>query len=192
MNTDRALNWVEQGYVPDTVIRAGIRRLLKQRLAEIGSGNAAGASAIGNAFIDEINTSPIALLPEVANAQHYELPAAFFGEALGPHRKYSSCWWPEGTTSLAAAEAAALAATCTRAGIEDAQDILELGCGWGSLTLWMAQHYPNSRITAVSNSHSQREFIEAAALQRSLRNVRVITRDMNTFESEQRFDRIVS
>ena len=192
MSTYRALDWVEQGLVPDTVVRAGIRRLLKRRLAEIHDHDAAGAADLGAAFIDDIHAAPIALLPEVANAQHYELPATFFAEALGPHRKYSSCWWPEGTTTLADAESAALQLTCERAGIANGQDILELGCGWGSLTLWMAHRYLQSRITAVSNSHSQREFIEAAASQRALTNIRVITRDMNTFAIENRFDRIVS
>ena len=187
-----ALDWVEQGLVPDTVIRAGIRRLLKKRLTEIHAGDTAATAELCAAFVDEISAAPIALVPDQANAQHYEVPAAFFGEVLGPHRKYSSCWWPGGIVTIEQAEAAALAATCQRAELADGQDVLELGCGWGSLTLWMAERYPRSRITAVSNSHSQRACIEAEAARRKLTNVRIITRDMNTFDIDERFDRVVS
>jgi cyclopropane-fatty-acyl-phospholipid synthase len=111
---------------------------------------------------------------------------------LGPHRKYSSCWWPVGTTTLEDAEAAALAVTCERAGLADGQRVLELGCGWGSLSLWMAERYPNSLVTALSNSHSQREHIQAEARDRGLRNLEVVTGDFNDFTTDERFDRIVS
>ena len=190
--THLAINWVEQGLVPDTVVRTGIRRLLKERLAEIHAADATVATDIADAFINALNSAPVALLPEKANEQHYEVPAEFFKHALGIHRKYSSCYWPAGVDTLDAAEAAALTATCARAGVADGQDILELGCGWGSLTLWMATHYPASRITAVSNSHSQRAHIEAEAARRGLTNVQVITCDMNDFNINRRFDRIVS
>jgi cyclopropane-fatty-acyl-phospholipid synthase len=190
--TSVAIDWTEQGLVPDVVIRAGIRRLLRQRLAEIEADDCEAGAAAGEAFAEHMRGAPVALVPEKANEQHYEVPAAFFAEVLGPHRKYSCCWWPRGTPSLADAEAKALAATCERAGLADGQDILELGCGWGSLTLWMAAHYPASRITAVSNSSSQREHIEAEAARRGLRNVRVITSDMNAFDTDQTFDRVVS
>lgn len=190
--TSVAIDWTEQGLVPDVVIRAGIRRLLRQRLAEIEADDCEAGAAAAEAFVEHMRRAPVALVPEKANAQHYELPAAFFNEVLGPHRKYSCCWWPRGTTSLDDAEAKALAATCERAGLRDGQDILELGCGWGSLTLWMAIHYPASRITAVSNSGSQRAHIEAEAARRGLRNVCVITADMNAFDTDSAFDRIVS
>ena len=190
--TQLALDWVEQGLVPDTVIRAGIRRLLKNRLAEISAGDAAGAAQLCAEFAGQIGTAPVALVPDQANTQHYEVPAAFFAEVLGRHRKYSSCWWPGDVATLDQAEAAALAATCQRAELADDQDILELGCGWGSLTLWMAERFPRSRITAVSNSHSQRAYIEAEAVRRKLGNVCVLTHDMNSFECAGRFDRIVS
>src|SRR5207253_8564615 len=124
--------------------------------------------------------------------QHYEVPAEFFALALGPRRKYSCAWWPAGLTDLAQAEELALAATCERAGLADGQDVLELGCGWGSLTLWMAERYPASRIVAVSNARSQRQSIEATARERGLGNLNVITRDMNEFETPARFDRVVS
>ena len=190
--THLAINWVEQGLVPDAVIRAGIRRLVKDRLEEIKGDNAAAASNLKDTFIRDMNAAPIALVPDLANQQHYEVPAAFFAQALGVHRKYSSCWWPEGVNTLDEAEAAALAATCERAGLADGQDVLELGCGWGSLTLWMAKHYPASRITAVSNSHSQRAYIEGELQKRGLANVQIVTRDMNEFDAPGQYDRIVS
>ena len=154
--TQLAVNWVEQGLVPDAVIRAGIRRLCEKRLTEIAATDCESASQIVERFVSSMEASDIAPLPHLANEQHYEVPAQFFALALGPHRKYSSAWWPEGTASLVDAESTALAATCERAEPSDGQAILELGCGWGSLTLWMAGHYRGSQITAVSNSHWQR------------------------------------
>jgi cyclopropane-fatty-acyl-phospholipid synthase len=190
--TAMAIGWVEQGLVPDRVVRLGIRRLLKARLTELEDGDAERTAELTQAFLDELRAAPLALVPEKANEQHYEVPAAFFAEVLGPHRKYSSAWWPAGVERLADAEAAALAATCERAGLADGQEVLELGCGWGSLSLWMAQHYPNARITAVSNSHSQRSFIEATAAVRGLRNLQVVTCDFNHFDTPRQFDRVVS
>jgi cyclopropane-fatty-acyl-phospholipid synthase len=139
-----------------------------------------------------MDASGIAPVPHLANEQHYEVPAQFFVFALGSYRKYSSAWWPADAADLAAAEAAALVATCERAELADGQSILELGCGWGSLTLWMAQRYRASRITAVSNSQSQRAWILAEAARLRLTNVEVITADMNRFSTPTRFDRVVS
>ena len=190
--TATAIRWVEQGRVPDPGVRLGIRHLLRGRLAELRGHDAEAAADLTRAFARGLQAAPLAPLPEKANAQHYELPADFFAQVLGPHRKYSACWWPEGTRTLAEAEAAALAQTCERAGLADGQRVLELGCGWGSLTLWMAERFPASRITAVSNSHSQRAHIEAEAARRGLRNVRVITCDINHFDTDERFDRVVS
>ena len=189
---DLGIKWTEQGVLPDAVVRAGIRRLLRERLDEIAGGDAETAAEQAAAFFDEVRRAPLALVPEKANEQHYEVPAAFFGAALGPNRKYSGCWWPEGVSSLEQAEVAALTATCDRADLAHGQEILELGCGWGSLTLFMAERFPASQITAVSNSASQREYIEAEAAKRGFTNVTVITQDMNVFETERRFDRIVS
>ena len=191
-STAVAVNWVEQGLVPDRVVRLGIRRLLKARLAELRSDDVAASADLTQSFLADLRHAPLALLPEKANEQHYEVPAAFFGAVLGAHRKYSSCHWPDGVTTLAQAEAAALAATCERAGLANGQQVLELGCGWGSLTLWMAERYPASQITALSNSASQREHIEAQAAAKGLANVRVITRDFNDFDTADRFDRVVS
>ena len=191
--TARAVNWVEQGLVPDRVVRLGIRRLLKERLAEVHAADAETAEEANQAFIEEMRRAPIALVPGKANEQHYEVPAGFFAKVLGPHRKYSSCWWDDGVEELGQAEAAALAITCARAGLADGQHVLELGCGWGSLSLWMAEHYRGSHITAGSNSHSQRRHIEEQAQARGLVNLRVVTCDVNRFEAEAgHFDRIVS
>ena len=187
-----ALNWTEQGYVPDSVIRHGIRRLLAQRLRTINSNDCEAMALARQQFITEMKQGPIAVAPDKANEQHYEVPARFYDLVLGRQRKYSCCYWPQGVNTLDEAEEAALAQTCKRARLQDGQKILELGCGWGSLTLWMAKQYPHSRITAVSNSRSQREYIEARARASGLRNIELITRDMNDFTSLDRFDRILS
>ena len=190
--TQLAVNWVEQGYVPDNVVRRGIRRLVQQRLDGLPLRDPAAAAAQIEAFVRAMDDAELAPVPHLANEQHYEVPARFFGLALGPHRKYSSCWWPEGVSTLAEAEEASLAETCARAGIADGQRVLELGCGWGSLSLWMAKRYPGASITSVSNSASQRAFIEGEARARGLPNLRVITADMNRFAIDERFDRVVS
>ena len=187
-----ALEFTERGIVPDRLVRAGIRRLLQARLDEIAAHDPAAAAAQAEDFVAAMRSAPIALLPEKANEQHYEVPSEFFGQVLGARRKYSSAWWPQGVTDLDAAEEAALAATAERAQLADGQRILELGCGWGSLTLWMAQHYPRARITAVSNSRSQRAHIEAEAQRRGLTNVRVITTNVAEFDPAAQFDRVVS
>ena len=132
-------------------------------------------------FLEAMDSSEIAPLPQRANEQHYEVPARFFQHVLGTHNKYSCCYWEKGCEDLDRAEADALRITCERAGLEDGMDILELGCGWGSLTLWMARHYPHSRIVAVSNSSSQREHIQQQALLADLGNIEVLTADMNDF-----------
>jgi cyclopropane-fatty-acyl-phospholipid synthase len=189
-----ALNLAEQGLFPDVVLRWGIRRLLSRRLQEIRPGDARAAAQQEMQFADEMHRAPIAVVPEKANDQHYEVPVEFFRQILGPHLKYSSAFWPATATTLAQAEAAGLHESCLHADLMNGQTILELGCGWGSLTLWMAEHYPDSRITAVSNSRSQRAYIEAQARARGLQNqVRVVTCDMNTFEIDPgQFDRVVS
>jgi cyclopropane-fatty-acyl-phospholipid synthase len=190
--SSRAIEWTEHGMLPDALVRAGIRRLLRQRLCEIGADDPARAATLGDAFVADLRDAPIALLTDKANEQHYEVPPAFFTAVLGRRRKYSSCWWPEGVDDLDSAEAAALQATCEHAALADGQRVLELGCGWGSLSLWMAEHYPRSRICSVSNSHTQREFIQAEANRRGVANLEVSTCDMNDFAPDARFDRVVS
>ncbi|MBM9538731.1 SAM-dependent methyltransferase [Desulfobulbus alkaliphilus] len=187
-----AIDLIERGYVPDGLTRIGIRQLLSQRLRAEDAHDERERAAALERLITELRASPIALHAASANEQHYELPAAFFLKTLGPRLKYSSSWWSEEVKDLATAEAAMLALTCERAELGSARDILELGCGWGSLTLWMAEFYPDARIVAVSNSHSQRAFIAARCQERGFDNVEVITADMNDFSIDRRFDRVVS
>ncbi len=192
----RALNYAidlsERGMIPDPILRSSIRHLLQSRLNELHIDDCEYGADISYDFIQMMNAGPRAPLPEKANEQHYEVPTDLFKLMLGKHMKYSSCYWKEGVTELDQAEADSLALTCEHATLEDGMDILELGCGWGSLTLWMAAHYPNSNITAISNSNSQREHINKQAQTRGLDNINVITMDMNDFSIDQKFDRVVS
>lgn len=191
--TAAALSLAERGVLPDTVLRLGIRRICAERLQDERAGGLAAQAARQGRLIEMLRHSPVAIETAAANAQHYELPAAFFEHCLGPRLKYSCCYYPNGEESLVEAEEAMLALCAERAELADGQSILELGCGWGSLTLWMALRYPNSRITAVSNSHSQRRLIEARCRELDLSNVEVLTQDVNalTLEGGQ-FDRCVS
>lgn len=172
----------ERGLLPTPLLRRAIRGLCQDRLEELGQ--AGGLDR----FVAGLDGAPIAPVPDQANAQHYEVASDFFELVLGRQLKYSSCLYGPGIDSLDAAEAAMLALTCDRAMLEDGQDVLELGCGWGSLSLFMARRYPRSRIVTVSNSASQRAFIEA----RNLPNLEVRTADMNRFDPGRAFDRIVS
>jgi cyclopropane-fatty-acyl-phospholipid synthase len=174
--------------LPDAIIRAAIHRLCSRTATRLATGNAESDSW----FADEMAARAIAEHTEEANAQHYEVPAAFFAHVLGPNRKYSSCFYKEPATTLREAEEEALRQTVRHADLAAGQSILELGCGWGSLSLSMARQFPNSQVTAVSNSSSQREYIEGKAAQRGLNNLRVITSDMNVFDPKLQFDRIVS
>ena len=186
---------VERGLVPDVLARAAMRRLCENRLrdADLNIGDGLIRARENQKFIDSMRSGPIALVPDKANEQHYELPPDFFAKVLGPRRKYSCCFWPAATTTLAEAEAEALAITCHRADLDEGQQILELGCGWGSLSLWMAERFRGSHITAVSNSALQRHFIETKAASLGLTNLKVITADMNEFTIERnRFHRVVS
>jgi cyclopropane-fatty-acyl-phospholipid synthase len=183
---------VDSGLVPEPALRAGIRAICALRLREQRAG-VAEEQARHQALVASLRGSAIAIETAAANAQHYEVPPAFFQAVLGPHLKYSSCYWPDGVATLGAAEAAMLELTCARAGLADGQDVLDLGCGWGSLSLWMAARYPRSRITAVSNSRPQRAFIEAQAAARGLTNLVVRTSDVRTLLLPARaFDRVVS
>ena len=183
----------ESGLIPDGLLRFGIRRLCATRLREERAG---GEEAVWSRFrdrLEQLRQSPLALHTDAANRQHYELPPRFFELCLGKRLKYSSCYYPTGRETLDEAEEKMLALYDERAELVDGQDILELGCGWGSLTLWMAARYPGSRITAVSNSRPQREHIEARCRELGLRNVRVITEDVNRLSLDPaQFDRVVS
>ena len=188
----RAIGWTESGLVPDSVIRAGIRRLLENKLTEIRADDPEHAARTLNEFVDMMRSSPVALVPDLANEQHYEVPAAFYDQVLGARRKYSCSIWPEGVSSLDEAELAALEKTVERAGIVDGQRILDLGCGWGSLSLFVAERFPECSVLSVSNSRSQGEYIRDKAAAAGFDNVEVVTADMNEFDTERRFDRIVS
>jgi cyclopropane-fatty-acyl-phospholipid synthase len=178
--------------LPDAAIRAGIRRLLANKLHDEDCGNVVRQQERLLNFVRELRESPVAIKTSAANEQHYEVPTGFFQLVLGPRMKYSSGFWPGEHTTFAESEEAMLALTCERARLKDGQDILELGCGWGSLTMWMAEKYPKSRILGVSNSATQREFIEARCAERGLSNVEIRTADMNSFDPGLTFDRVVS
>lgn len=190
--TRQAINWTEEGLVPDALVRSAIRRLLRDRLATLRSNDVEYVAERTARFVAAMKDAPVAPLPQKANEQHYELPADFFVQVLGPHCKYSACFWGPGIDSLGDAERAALDITCQRAELADGQAILELGCGWGSLTLHMAERYPRASIVAVSNSNAQRSYIVSEARRRRLDNVTVLTRDMNEFTIERQFERVVS
>ncbi len=189
---ESALSLVERGYVPEWISRQGIRRLLRTRLRHEASGSSAEDRRRLQQFVEELRHSDVALDTDKANQQHYELPPEFFVEVLGRHLKYSCCYWDGGTDDLDQAEARMLELTSERAQLADGQDILELGCGWGSLSLWMAERFPSSRILAMSNSAPQREFILQRAARSGLTNLQVITCDVNEFQTDLRFDRVVS
>lgn len=182
-----AIELAERGLVPDALIRLGIRRLLRERLRQIHA-----APEPDSALVARMQEGPVATDTGAANAQHYEVPAAFFGKVLGRRRKYSCGHWPEGTASLDDAEAAALEVACRRAGVENGMDVLDLGCGWGSLALWIAERYPDCRVLAVSNSGSQARFITRVTRVLGLRGVTARTADVNDFQPEGRFDRVIS
>ncbi|HVJ37744.1 MAG TPA: cyclopropane-fatty-acyl-phospholipid synthase family protein [Stenotrophomonas sp.] len=185
--------WAERGFIPDVLLRAGMRRLCAQRLREERAGGIQVQSERFAQRLAELAGSPVALHVDAANRQHYEVPPAFFQACLGKRLKYSSCYYRTGAETLDQAEAAMLALYTQRAGLADGQHILELGCGWGSLTLWMAERFPQARITGVSNSRSQRQYILAQCKARGLANVEVLTHDVNQLElSPGQFDRCVS
>ena len=179
---------LDRDLLPDWLIRASIRQLSGQRLRF----EAQGGRKRQQRLIETLKASPIAVNADAANRQHYEVPARFFELVLGAQRKYSCCYWPQDVATLDQAEERMLDVTVERARVSSDQRILELGCGWGSLTLYMARRFPRSAITAVSNSNSQREYIERQAVERGFKNVRVITADMNDFDIDSTFDRVVS
>lgn len=187
MLTDTLL---EKNLLPDSLIRFGIRRLLRQRLNEEEQ-KYADPDYYKN-LLASFADAPIAVHTAEANTQHYEVPTEFYQLCLGPHLKYSSCYWNEGITELVDAEGDMLSLTCARADLQNGQDVLELGCGWGSLSLYMSAKFPGSRFTVVSNSRTQKYFIDEQARKMGITNLEVITCDINTFDTAKRFDRVVS
>lgn len=189
-----SMRLLERDAVPDWLIRRGIRKLLAQRLREEDAGSPEAQQKRLMDLIARLKASPIAINTSDANAQHYEVPTDFYLHALGPNLKYSCCYYESATESLQTAEERMLALTCQRARLQDGERILELGCGWGSLSLWMAKHYPRSQIVAVSNSRTQKQFIDARARERGLTNLEIVTCDMNRLDltGNPQFDRVVS
>jgi cyclopropane-fatty-acyl-phospholipid synthase len=187
-----AIRLAERAPLPDPVLRAGIRALISQRLSQIAADDPERAAQQEADFLAHMARAPVAPKPDKANEQHYELPPSFFAQVLGPNKKYSCCYWDQNTPDLATAEANALARTCDHAQLEDGQTILDLGCGWGALSFWIATRYPRTRILAVSNSRAQTEWIREEAQRRNLHNLHVQTADMNDFDAGDSFDRIVS
>ena len=190
--TDTFIDFAERGLMPDFFIRAGIRGLCRKRLQQCKTDDCEANAQLVEEYIRSVDQAPLAVLTEKANEQHYEVPAAFYHKVLGQNLKYSSCYFEDFVSDLTTAENKALELTCEHAELEDGQQILELGCGWGSLSLWMAKNFPKSKITSVSNSNSQREYIMGQAKERNLKNLKVITADVNSFESDQTYDRVVS
>tara|TARA_B100001063_G_scaffold82490_1_gene76918 strand:- start:708 stop:1757 length:1050 start_codon:yes stop_codon:yes gene_type:complete len=187
-----ALSMVEKGLIPDLFVRVGIRALLRKRLIDINSSECELADKNQMKMISVMNNSPIAMNTSSANEQHYEVLPEFYELVLGERFKYSCCFWDEDTNNLDTAEINALKITCKRAKLSDGQTVLDMGCGWGSLSLWIAENYPNSSVLSVSNSKTQKTFIENIAKSKNLTNINVITKDMKEFNTDKKFDRIVS
>ena len=183
---------IESNNIPDPLLRVGIRKLLRQRIADETLGNEELQQRSFMALIAELKASPIAINTADANEQHYELPTQFFQYCLGKHLKYSSGYWKKGVTNIDQSEEDMLALTCERADLQSGQDVLELGCGWGSLSLYMSAKFPKSTFTVVSNSTTQKLHIDTTAAERGIKNLTVLTADMNTFQTNERFDRVVS
>ncbi|HTI57636.1 cyclopropane-fatty-acyl-phospholipid synthase family protein [Mucilaginibacter sp.] len=183
---------IEQNKVPDFLLRRGIRGLLKQRLKDENKGGVEAQQAHLMSLIEQLKASPIAVNTSEANQQHYEVPTQFYQYCLGKNLKYSSGYWNDGVSDIDTSEDDMLALTCERAELADGQQVLELGCGWGSLSLYMAAKFSNSTFKVVSNSRTQKAFIDGKAKERGIKNLTVITADMNTFSIDEQFDRIVS
>jgi cyclopropane-fatty-acyl-phospholipid synthase len=186
------MKWIETNRIPDWLVRLGIRASLEIGLRRKRQMSQEQQETARFALLAKLKQSPIAIEVDQANRQHYEVPAEFFRLVLGKRMKYSCCYWSPGVNSLDQAEQAMFQLTCERAGLEDGMDILDLGCGWGSLSLWIAEHYPNSRVVAVSNSRSQKEFIDGQCLRQNICSIQTITADVNFLDLDRRFDRILS
>ncbi|TGK20550.1 SAM-dependent methyltransferase [Leptospira stimsonii] len=190
------MKWIydlmEKDVFPNWLIRIRIRQLLKQRLRDEDKGSLEKNQKHLMEYVNHLKNSPIAIHTGAANEQHYEVPAEFFKLVMGKHMKYSSGYWETKNTSFDESERRMLEITCQRAQIENGMSILDLGCGWGSLSLYMAEKFPKSSITGVSNSKSQKKFIDGEAKKRGLKNLMILTADMNEFKIAKKFDRLVS
>ena len=188
---DYFINQAEKGRIPDFLIKAGIRNLCSQRLKWVDEMEEENLVKHNENWVKKLKNSPIALVPEKANEQHYELPPKFFELVLGANLKYSCGLWNQ-NSDLDKSESDMLEIYIEKSGIKDGMDILELGCGWGSLTFFMAKSFPQSKITAVSNSNDQREYIESKCKLNNIENINVITCDMNDFNISKKFDTVIS
>ena len=186
------LRLLETNRMPDPLIRAVLRLSLSRTLRRRYRASQEERAADKQALIAKLRQSPIAIHTTDPNRQHYEVPTEFFQRVLGRRLKYSCCYWPDGVSTLDDAEEAMLRLTCQRAHLADGMSVLDLGCGWGSLTLWIAEQYPNCKIMSISNSRTQREFIAAQCRARGLTNVEPLTADAAEFDTERRFDRVLS
>ena len=189
---DTFIKLSESGHLPDFIIRAGIRNLCRQRIGQCKTEDCEANAELAEKYIEDSDSSSMAVLTGKANEQHYEVPAEFYQRVLGKNLKYSCCFFEPHANDLSQAEDQALELSCEHACLEDGMEILELGCGWGSLSLWMAKQFPKARITSVSNSHSQRKYILDQARERGLTNLDILTEDVNVFETDNHFDRVVS
>ena len=187
-----SIELAERRLLPDWLVRVGIRRLLGRRLREVAVETGETERSVTRQFSNWLRSEPIAVETQSANDQHYEVPAKFFEQVLGRHLKYSCCYYPEPDLLLDDAERRMLELTCRRAKLRDGQQVLELGCGWGSLSLWIAEHYPASHVVAISNSQGQRDYILSKAADRGLGNLEVLTEDVQFFSTRRKFDRVVS
>ncbi|HMO34804.1 MAG TPA: cyclopropane-fatty-acyl-phospholipid synthase family protein [Gemmatales bacterium] len=188
----RGIQLAENGTLPDSLVRLGIRRIIRSRSEALKQLDVETLQEDHSRFIAACDQSPLALAPKESNQQHYEVPTDFFKLVLGKHLKYSCSYWDDSTLILDDAEAKALAIYCERAELENGMTILELGCGWGSLSLWLAEHYPASSITCLSHSATQKTYIDEQAKQRGITNLEVITSDINHFAIHRTFDRVIS
>jgi cyclopropane-fatty-acyl-phospholipid synthase len=183
---------LEKNVVPDFLIRMGIRKLLAARLQEENKGSIEKNREALQNYIQSLKNSPVAIHTKDANEQHYEVPTEFYKLCLGSRLKYSGGYWPDGVNTLDASENIMLDLSCQRAQLKDGHSVLDLGCGWGSLSLYIAEKYPNCKITSVSNSRTQKEYIDGVCKSKGFQNVTVITQDMNEFSINQTFDRLMS
>ena len=188
----KPIELAERGLLPDTLIRFGIRRLLRDRLRTESRGGCEAMQESMATLLEEMRRGPIAIETDTSKEQHYEVPTEFFRLILGSHLKYSCCRWGPGVTDLNQAEEEMLRLTAERAGVEDGMEVLDLGCGWGALSLWIAERMPGCRVRAVSHSATQGDYIHREAERRGLKNVTHKTADMNRFEPSGSFDRVVS
>ncbi|KDE03334.1 hypothetical protein MVLG_06177 [Microbotryum lychnidis-dioicae p1A1 Lamole] len=193
--TNLGYDALDRGVLPDAIVRRAIRYLCRQRLQEIKATNMEASVEAKWAYIQGLKQNQVAIETEKANEQHYEVSTEFIQSCLGPNMKYSCCLYPTGKETLEKAEELMLESYCNKAKLEDGMEILDLGCGWGSLSLFLAKKYPNSTITALSNSATQKVHIDSQAALRGLNNLTVFTGDLkvfNDFAGTRSFDRILS